>query len=120
MTTSPESEIRVTTRLDLEATIFIEIIASSDHSHGSVIMCNSLDLSQSGLQVLVDEDVAVGSIFRLCVDLPQGAPVFLVGEVMWKRADDKESAWRLGFSLFESDETDIVRWKEVVASLAVN
>lgn len=117
MTTSRENEHRVETRLELEETIFIEVLASSDDSPGNVLMCNSLDLSANGLQVVVDEEIIPGSIFRLCVDLKDAEPIFLVGEVKWARPDVNSGGYRLGFLLFESDDTDIQRWKEVVAAM---
>lgn len=116
MTTSQDPNARVETRLELEETIFIEIIASASNSAGSVIICNSLDLSANGLQVIVDEDISLGSILRLCIDLKHADPIFLVAEVKWKRPDES-GGFRIGFLLFESDDTDIQRWKELVADL---
>lgn len=117
MTTSQNHELRVETRLDLEATIFIEVIASDGRSEGTVLMCNSLDLSAGGLQVVVDEEIAAGSILRLCIDLKDAAPMFLVGEVKWQRPDPETQARRLGFALFDADGSDIRRWKEIVARM---
>jgi len=109
MTTSPEH--RIETRLNLEATIFLEML--SDQT--DILMCNSLDLSATGLQVLVDDEIETGSIVRLCIDLAKRDPIYLVAEVMWVRPDHKEEATRLGLSLFESD--DIGAWKELVAEM---
>ena len=117
MTTLQDQNNRAETRLDLEETIFIEIIASDSRSEGSVIMCNSLDLSANGLQVILDEEISLGSILRLCIDLPTTDPIFLVGEVKWIRPDEAAGAYRIGFELFESEDTDIQRWKEMVADL---
>ena len=117
MTISPEDNHRVETRLALEETIFIESIASDSTSAGSIIMCNTIDLSANGLQVIVDEDISVGSIFRLCIDFKEADPIFLVAEVKWNRPDQETGAYRMGFLLFESDDTDIQRWKELVADL---
>ncbi|MDZ7684863.1 MAG: PilZ domain-containing protein [Gammaproteobacteria bacterium] len=80
-------------------------------------MCNSMDLSANGLQVVIDDEIEPDSIFRLCVDLPNADPIFLVGEAKWRRPDPASDAWRIGFSLFESEDTDIARWKETVAEL---
>ena len=117
MTTSQDQNNRGETRLDLEETIFIEIIASDKNSAGSVIMCNSLDLSANGLQVIVDEEISMGTILRLCIDLKDADPIFLVGEVMWQRPDAETGGFRIGFSLFEADDTDIGRWKSLVSDL---
>ncbi len=117
MTTSQDQNHRVETRFELEATIFIEIIASDSSSSGSVIMCNSLDLSANGLQVILDEEISIGSILRLCIDLKDADPIFLVGEVKWQRPDAETGGYRIGFLLFESEDTDIERWKALVADL---
>ena len=112
MATSPGSEHREETRIEQEETIFIEVLSSESYSkNNDVIMCTSLDLSANGLQVVVDNDIALGSILRLCIDLPDKEPIFLVGEVMWKRPDPGTDCTRLGFSLFESDDSNIEEWK---------
>ena len=118
MTTSQDrNEHRVETRLSFQETIFIEVLASDVSTPGSVIMCNSLDLSANGLQVVLDEEITSGSIFRLCIDMQQNDPIFLVGEVKWKRPDPDGEGFRIGFLLFESDDTDIARWKRLVADM---
>tara|TARA_Y100001934_G_scaffold2040_1_gene3148 strand:- start:997 stop:1233 length:237 start_codon:yes stop_codon:yes gene_type:complete len=69
------------------------------------------------LQVVLDEEITSGSIFRLCIDMQQNDPIFLVGEVKWKRPDPDGEGFRIGFLLFESDDTDIARWKRLVADM---
>lgn len=115
MTTSQDQNSRIETRLDQEETILLEIIASDTNSAGSVIMCHSLDLSANGLQVILDEEISLGTILRICIDLAHTDPIFLVGEVKWKRPDEESGGWRIGFLLFEADDTDIQRWKAFVA-----
>ena len=109
---------RIETRIEVQETVFIEVLASSSPTEdSSVILCNSLDLSANGLQVVVDRDIPSGAILRLCVDLKDEDPIFLVGEVKWQRPDDESDGTRIGFLLFESDDTDIVRWKELIARM---
>jgi hypothetical protein len=117
MTTLQDQELRVETRLELEETVFIETLASDSTKAGTIIMCNSLDFSANGLQVVIDEDISLGSILRLCIDMKDADPIFLVAEVKWKRPDAESEGFRIGFLLFESDDTDIQRWKELVAEL---
>jgi hypothetical protein len=117
MTTSQKNEYRGETRIELEETVFIEVIASTSNAPGNVVICNSLDFSASGLQVVVDDDIAACSIFRLCIDLHDQEPIFLVAEVKWKRSDTATQGFRLGFLLFESDDTDIKRWYNLVDQL---
>jgi len=108
---------RVETRLELEETIFIEVLSSTTEDNGDVIMCTSIDLSANGLQVVVDNELAVGSILRLCVDLPDKEPMFLVAEIKWKKPDPNSDGFLLGFLLFESEDTDIAEWKLWIADM---
>ena len=115
MTTSQEH--RVETRLELEETVFIEVLSAAEDAASNVVMCNSLDLSANGIQVVVDRDIALGAILRLCIDMPEKDPLFLVGEVKWKRADTATGGICLGFLLFESDDSDIAAWKQWIADM---
>jgi len=119
MMTSADSEHRIETRLEIAETIFIEVLSTSadHHNTSNIIICNSLDFSATGLQVVVDEEIAVHSILRLCIDMHDRDPIYLIGEVMWQRPDTDSEGFRIGFSLFESDDTDYQSWKEIVADL---
>jgi hypothetical protein len=66
---------------------------------------------QSQLEVAKAEAGKTESILRLCIDLPDKDPIFLVGEVMWKRLDPSTDCIHLGFLLFESDDSNIEEWK---------
>ena len=105
---------RTEARFEVEETILIEALASMDHAHDSVLMCTSLNVSSSGLQVLTDEEIAVGSILRLCVDFKDDQPIFLVAEARWHRPDKATGGYRMGFRLFESDDTDTSRWQQYI------
>ncbi|MFT5012728.1 MAG: hypothetical protein ACJAX5_002792 [Patiriisocius sp.] len=91
-----------------------EVLSAASASQPSVVMCNSLGFSANGIQVVVDEDIALGSILRLCIDMPEQKPIFLVGEVMWQRADTGGIC--LGFLVYESDDSDIADWKQSIAN----
>lgn len=110
-------ENRVETRLELEETVFIEVLTAADDADSNVVMCSSLDFSANGIQVVVDQDIALNAILRLCIDMPDKEPIFLVGEVMWKRADTATGGIRLGFQLFDSDDSDIAEWKQWIADM---
>jgi hypothetical protein len=43
--------------------------------------------------------------------------MFLVAEVKWQRPDPDSDAFRIGFLLFESDDTDIQKWHDLVADM---
>ena len=116
MTTSQEN--RVETRIEVEETVFIEVLsAAAEDAASNVVMCSSLDFSANGIQVVVDQDIALNAILRLCIDMPEKDPIFLVGEVKWKRADTATGGIRLGFMLFDSDDSDIAEWKQWIADM---
>lgn len=109
-------ERRSELRIDEQATIFLEVIsAATEHEAPAVVICNSLDLSANGIQVAMDEEIAVGSILRLGVELGSDCDaLYLVGEAKWVRRD--EDQYLIGFELYDAENTDIADWKEAVAS----
>lgn len=120
MKASPDypQERRSELRIDEQATIFIEVMSASfdNDSPPNVVICNSLDLSANGIQVAVDDEIAIGSILRLGVDLGEGKEtLFLVGEAKWVRHRDGE--FFIGFELYDAENTDIGDWKETIATL---
>ena len=120
MKPSPElpRERRSEMRIDEQATIFVEVLSASfdDDSPSRVVICNSLDISANGIQVAMDEELALNSILRLGVDLGENRDtLYLVGEAKWVRRDGDQ--YRIGFELYDAENTDIASWKEAVASL---
>lgn len=118
---SDNTERRAETRLGKMATVFVELCAAAfdDDQPAEVMICTSLDISANGIQVQMDKHVPVGSILRLCAEFgTEREPIYLVGEVKWVKPGDGD--YMIGFQLYESDHTDIVVWKEVVASMLQN
>jgi hypothetical protein len=110
------SERRGETRLGEQAAIFIERVAAEhDNSRpADIIICRSLDISANGLQVRMDQPIPVGSILRLCAQFRDNRrSLYLVGEVKWLRQEAEQ--YCIGFALFESEQTDIIAWKELIA-----
>lgn len=104
-------------RLPGQATLFVELRAACpDGSHpAEIVACSGLDLSANGLQLQLDRPLAVGSILRLGAHFgPQSPPLYVVGEVRWSRPEQQGHA--VGFSLFESEGTDIIAWKNLIAT----
>jgi hypothetical protein len=110
------SERRSETRLDEHATIFVERYAAEfdNSSPASIVICQSVDLSANGLQVRMDQPIPLGTILRLCAQFSSGREsLYVIGEVRWQR--EENGSYCIGFGLFESEETDIVAWKELIA-----
>lgn len=105
-------------RLARAQTIFIEVQSHypADNGNDKLLICSSVDLSANGIRALVDEPLPVEAIYHLCVELHETAErLFLVAQVKWvKNADDQEGYY-IGLSIFESDDTDIERWKQHIA-----
>lgn len=104
-------------RLPDNAIVLVEVRAASPDGSApaEIIACDGIDLSANGLQVRLDRPLAVGSILRLGTRLAgDSAGMQVVGEVRWVRPHD--GGWTVGFALFDSDGTDIVAWKQLIAA----
>ena len=111
-----DSERRSESRVDERVTIFVERLAAEfDGSRpASIVICRSIDISANGMQVRMDQEVPIGAILRLCAQPPRGGrSLYLVGEVRWVRREG--TLFCIGFNLYESEQTDIVAWKELIA-----
>lgn len=111
-----DNERRSEQRLDEGVTIFVERYAAEfDNSQpASIIVCKSIDISANGLQVRMDEPIPLGTILRLCAQFSSGRQsLYVVAEVKWQRQEN--DSYCIGFALFESEQTDIIAWKELIA-----
>lgn len=110
------AERRTETRLYQQTTIFIEVCSANfdDKKPAQVIICNSVDISANGIQVQMDEHVAMGTILRLCAEFTSGKePMYLVGEVKW--VGEQDEGFNIGFELLDAEGTDIIEWKNIIA-----
>lgn len=99
--------------------VFVELPASHWATDSEILLGQSLDLSANGLRVIVDRELAAGTIVRLNVR-PTGAlraaePFMLVAEIKWARAWGEDGEFLLGLALFESADSHIQRWKQTLA-----
>ena len=79
-------ERRSEIRLGEETTIFVEICAApfDNSSPANIVICNSLDMSANGILIEIDQEVAVGSILRICAELhDKDQALYLIGEAKW-------------------------------------
>lgn len=112
------SDQRQEYRLDSQETVFIELTSAEPGSDSPavIVISNSIDISANGLRIITDRDLAIGSILRTCVQFKNSEHrLLLVTEVKWSRPHDKAGEFIAGLSLFESEGTDIQKWKEVIA-----
>jgi hypothetical protein len=104
-------------RINQKTTVYVEVAAAEfdNSSPAKVIMCSSLDMSASGLQVEMDQEVEVGCILRLCAEFSDDdKTLYLVGETMWVKAVDDH--FKIGFQLYDAENTDIDSWKNLMAT----
>lgn len=114
-----ENNRRSEDRISTKATVFVEICSSgpNDNEPANIMICNSLDISSSGIQVEMDKDVAVGSILRLCTQMPDSElQLHLVGEVKWTKP--VADGFKIGFELYDAENTDIDSWQELISNKA--
>ena len=113
-----DSNKRASDRLNERGTIFIEMVSSSDPANGQgrIVICNSRDISTSGLCVCVDDAIELGSILQLGVEITEiSHTMYLVGQVMHCTAiDGEQGRFEVGFELIDSSGTDIEDWRALV------
>jgi len=100
---------------------FVELEAPDpgESNSGKLAACKSLDVSRGGLQVELEEEITVGALLQLGVELPNAKdPMYLVGEVRWCRpSENEDDTWLAGFQLMNADNSDIKHWADLVAKL---
>jgi len=82
-------------------------------------MCKSLDVSRGGLQVSLEQELTVGAILQIGVQLPgSGDTLYLAGEVTWSRADpESRQSWSAGFKLMNASDSDIDNWVTLMGEM---
>jgi hypothetical protein len=102
-------------RLDNQLTVIIEL-GSSANGDPLLVVSKSLNISANGLRVIASEAIATDIILRCCIrDTTSDRQFLLVTEVKWCHPHGSEGDYLIGLSLFDSDGTDIVSWKEFIA-----
>ena len=116
-----EKDKREQARVDEHSTVFIETLAASEQSpqQESILICNSVEISPDGVRVCVDDELEVGAILQLGIELPElEQPLYVVGEVRWcKPSRKKDRGYYVGFKLLESDGTDYEIWYQLVQEM---
>ena len=102
-------------RLPVESRVFIEIESAPPGSlgPGKIARCETLDVSNSGLRVRLDEPVTVGAILQIGVELPgKDEPFYLVGQVRWRMRDREiKGKWVAGFEVLNAFGSDVEHWE---------
>jgi hypothetical protein len=108
-------------RLPIESTTFIELISPrvGRSESGRMVTCKTLNVSRGGLQVMLAEELTVGAILQIGVDLPGATDtLYLAGEVRWCLPGKEEQfPWLAGFQILNADDSDIDRWVELIVAM---
>ncbi|HEY9036533.1 MAG TPA: PilZ domain-containing protein [Pseudomonadales bacterium] len=116
--TTPQNS-RSELRLKGNFTVLIETYSAApgDNTAPKVVICSTIDMSANGLMICMDEALTPEAIFQLYIESNDPPYRFhLVGEVRWSRPTN-DGQFMTGFTLYESEGTNIAEWKTLVASL---
>jgi hypothetical protein len=111
-------------RLYKAETIFIETqrhYSENGDGASTLLIWNSVDLSANGIQAQIDETLPLNAIYPVCVEITETLErLCLVGQVKWIRPNREGEGYNVGIMFFESDDTDIERWKLHIAKQLSN
>lgn len=111
-------EARQEYRLEGGEVVYIELESSDTQGlGGKFLISRCVDISANGFQVVADEPLRVEAIHQVCIQLDRPrCSIYMVAEVMWSRLSESEcNEYMIGLRLYESKDTDIIKWKEVIA-----
>jgi hypothetical protein len=112
----PTEDQRQEYRLETQLTVFLELGDEPD-TEPSIVVSRSLDISANGLRIITDRELPAGSIVRTCVQTPDMQQRFvLITEIKWSQAWQNPGEFLIGLAIFESEHSNIVEWKEFIAS----
>ena len=108
---------RIAPRLNIDATIFIEAgIRAHPKDTGKIGICSSHDISETGMQVVLDQRIGKGRIVRACLDINKYDLIFVIAKVVWQ--SHSSGAFHHGLSLLETQGTDIKKWRSTIRQLS--
>ena len=110
--TMPE-ERRTAPRLLRDESVVVKILAAPARPElvGTAVECSTVDVSATGLRLLLETPVAAGSQLGLEVDVAEhSGRYFLGGEVMWSRETEAAGLYLIGVHLLEGNGFETGRW----------
>lgn len=98
---------RCATRLLREAEVRIKIISAPAQPDlvGQEYGCSSIDISATGLRLLLEAAVVAGSRLTLVVSLPEQESA-LEGEVIWQRETEADGVYLVGIHFIGGRDRD--------------
>jgi hypothetical protein len=108
-------------RIDVVKAIFIEVIrpGSKRESDNTILRCETVDISVSGLRIHVSERIPQGSKLNIAVPMEGWKEnLELVGEAMWVKPVEQGAGFWVGLELRDSSRESMKQWFKVVHSLS--
>lgn len=115
------AERRQHERIEFVQAIYIEITGRKHRSESSntILRCETVNVSISGLKLHVPEIIPAGSRLNLAVPLENGRDnLELTGEAVWAEPDQENTGCWVGLQLDDSDRESMEKWFRVVHSLS--
>lgn len=107
---------RLYRRLPLRSTVFLELesTAATRGDEPTIVRCTSADVSERGLSLSLDRELAEGAVHQVGIDLADEGfnTVYLAAEVVWCRSEG--ARWRAGFSVLPASDSDFDRWRALL------
>jgi hypothetical protein len=110
-------------RFPLKNTVFIELASpeSGSRNPGAIARGTTVDISRGGLRVNLGQELLIGAILQVGVELPARAgTLYLIGEVRWCHqvpGTETEPAWTAGLALLNADDADIDSWMALLNTM---
>jgi hypothetical protein len=109
---------RIEARKPLHERVDLEIISDGGSEGGpggvaiNLLDCRTVDVSPSGLRLMMNQSVPVGTIMNMCVVVDGGERRFhLTAEIRWIRPSP-EPGWLLaGFEIYDTEYSDSAAWR---------
>ena len=106
-------ERRAAGRLRLRESLFIQLLLPclNDVCPSRVVDSVTVDVSKTGLRILLPEAVEAERLFDICVELRASPKRFLLtGETRWCRYDEEEHGYEVGIEIQDGEGTDFDAW----------
>ncbi len=93
-------------------------LAEDGSSDYRILDTRTIEVSEQGLRLWMDQKIEKGRLFDICVELRHHPQRFLlVGEARWCRWDPNSRGYEVGVAIQDSEETDYQVWAEMVQHL---
>jgi len=108
-------------RVEVVKAIFIEVVnrRSRRESENTIIRCETIDVSLSGLRIYVTQRIAQGSQLNIAVPMDDWKEnLELVGEAVWVKPVEQGEGFWVGLELRDSNRENMEKWFKVVHTLS--